>query len=83
MEAQVRMKESLTGVLGMADLAMNRAEEKIENVRAKALVSDDMIDSGLLTDYASNNDEIERELEKITVQNSVKEESATLKSEGT
>jgi hypothetical protein len=40
-----------------------------------------MINSGTLTDYTSNKDEIERELEKITVQGSVEEELAKLKSE--
>jgi hypothetical protein len=40
-----------------------------------------MINSGVLTDYTSNKDEIEKELEKITVQNSVEEELAKLKSE--
>jgi hypothetical protein len=40
-----------------------------------------MINSGVLTDYTSNKDEIEKELEKITVQNSVDEELAKLKSE--
>jgi hypothetical protein len=40
-----------------------------------------MINSGVLTDYTSNKDEIEKELEKITVQNSVDEELVKLKSE--
>jgi hypothetical protein len=40
-----------------------------------------MIDSGVLTDYTSNKDEIERELQNITVQDSVEEELAKLKSE--
>jgi phage shock protein A len=62
-------------------MSMNRAEEKTENMRAKAQALDDMIDSGVLTDYTSNKDEIEKELEKITVQSSVEEELAKLKSE--
>ena len=40
-----------------------------------------MINSGALTDYTSNKDEIEQELEKITVQSSVDQELAKLKSE--
>jgi phage shock protein A len=83
-EAQVKIKESVTGISEeMADvgMAMNRAEEKTENMRAKAQALDDMINSGVLTDYTSNKDEIERELEKITVQSSVEEELAKLKSE--
>jgi phage shock protein A len=83
-EAQVKIKESVTGISEeMADvgMAMNRAEEKTENMKAKSEALDDMINSGVLTDYTSNKDEIEKELEKITVQNSVDEELAKLKSE--
>jgi len=83
-EAQVKIKESVTGISEeMADvgMAMDRAEEKTENMKAKAQALDDMINSGVLTDYTSNKDEIEKELEKITVQNSVEEELAKLKSE--
>jgi phage shock protein A len=83
-EAQVKIKESVTGISEeMADvgMAMDRAEEKTENMKAKAQALDDMIDSGVLTDYTSNKDEIEKELEKITVQDSVEEELAKLKSE--
>ncbi|MDQ3872335.1 MAG: PspA/IM30 family protein [Thermoproteota archaeon] len=83
-EAQVKIKESVTGISEeMTDvgMAMNRAEEKTERMRAKSQALDDMMNSGVLTDYTSNKDEIERELEKITVQNSVDEELAKLKSE--
>jgi phage shock protein A len=83
-EAQVKIKESVTGISEeMTDvgMAMDRAEEKTERMRAKSQALDDMINSGVLTDYTSNKDEIERELEKITVQNSVDEELAKLKSE--
>jgi phage shock protein A len=83
-EAQVKIKESVTGISEeMTDVGMemNRAEEKTERMRAKSQALDEMINSGVLTDYTSNKDEIEKELEKITVQNSVEEELAKLKSE--
>jgi phage shock protein A len=83
-EAQVRIKESVTGISEeMADvgMSMDRAEEKTEKMRAKSQALDDMINSGVLTDYTSNKDEVERELEKITVQKSIDEELAKLKSE--
>ncbi|HYY39743.1 MAG TPA: PspA/IM30 family protein [Nitrososphaera sp.] len=83
-EAQVKIKESVTGISEeMTDvgMAMQKAEEKTERMRAKSQALDDMINSGVLTDYTSNKDEIERELEKVTVQNSVEEELAKLKSE--
>jgi len=83
-EAQVKIKESVTGISEeMTDvgMAMNRAEEKTERLRAKSQALDEMINSGVLTDYTSNKDEIEGELEKISVQNSVDQELAKLKSE--
>jgi phage shock protein A len=83
-EAQVRIKENLTGISEeMADVgvAMNKAEDKTEQMKAKAQALDEMIDSGVLTDYTSNKDDIEGELEKMTVKSSVDQELAKLKAE--
>lgn len=83
-EAQVRIKESITGISEeMTDvgMAMNRVEEKAEKMKSKAQALDEMIDSGVLVDYTSNKDEIEGELEQITVNKSVEEELAKLKAE--
>lgn len=83
-EAQVRIKESITGISEeMTDvgIAMNRAEEKSERMKSKALALDEMIDSGVLVDYTSNKDEIESELEQLTANKSVEEELAKLKAE--
>ena len=83
-EAQVRIKESVTGVSEeMADvgMAMSRAEDKTEKMKAKAQALDDMIDSGVLTDYTNKGDIIERELEKVSVTASVEEELEKLKAE--
>lgn len=83
-EAQVRIKENITGISEeMTDvgIAMNRAEEKAERMKSKAQALDEMIDSGVLVDYSSDKDEIESELEKVTVNKSVEEELAKLKAE--
>src|SRR5918911_797412 len=84
-EAQVRIKESVTGISEeMTDvgIAMNRAEDKTEKMKAKSQALDEMIDSGVLTDYTSNKDDtIERELEQTSTQRSVEEELAKLKAE--
>ena len=83
-QAQVRIKENVTGIseevtdIGMA---LNRAEDKTEKMKAKARALDEMIESGVLTDYTSDNDTIEKELEQITVRGSVEEELAKLKAE--
>ena len=62
-------------------VAMNKAEDKTEQMKAKAKALDEMIDSGVLTDYTSNKDDIEGELEKMTVKSSVDKELAKLKAE--
>ncbi|HET6730277.1 MAG TPA: PspA/IM30 family protein [Nitrososphaeraceae archaeon] len=83
-EAQVRIKENITGISEeMTDvgISMNRAEEKAERMKSKAQALDEMIDSGVLVDYSSDKDEIESELEKVTVNRSVEEELAKLKAE--
>lgn len=55
-EAQVRIKENVSGISEeMTDvgMAMSRAEDKTEERKAKAQALDEMIDSGVLTDYTS------------------------------
>jgi phage shock protein A len=83
-EAQVRIKENVTGISEeMTDIgmALNKAEEKTEKMKAKSGALDEMIDSGVLTDYTVNKDSIEKELEQVTVKSSVDEELAKLKAE--
>jgi phage shock protein A len=84
-EAQVRIKESVTGVseeMANVGMAMSRAEDKTEKMKAKAQALDEMIGSGVLTDYTNKGgDIIERELEKVSVTASVDEELEKLKAE--
>ena len=83
-EAQVRIKENVTGISEeMTDIgmALNKAEEKTEKMKAKSGALDEMIDSGVLTDYTINKDSIEKELEQVTLKSSVDEELAKLKAE--
>jgi phage shock protein A len=68
----------------MADvgMAMSRAEDKTEKMKAKAQALDEMMGSGVLTDYTSNkSDDIESELGKVSVTASVEEELTKLKAE--
>ena len=83
-EAQVRIKENVTGISEeMTDIgmALNKAEEKAEKMKAKSGALDEMINSGVLTDYTTDKDSIEKELEQITLKGSVDEELAKLKAE--
>ena len=81
-EAEVRIKESVTGIAEeMADVgyAMHRVEEKTERMKARALALDELMDTGVLTDYTTNKDMIERELEDAMIKSSVDKELERMK----
>jgi phage shock protein A len=85
-EAQVRIEENVTGIseeMTDVSMAMSRAEDKTEKMKAKAQALDEMIDSGVLTDYtavsSATASDIEAELQKMTVKSSVDDELAKLK----
>ncbi len=83
-QAQVRIKENVTGISEeMTDIgmALHKAEDKTEKMRAKSGALDEMINSGVLTDYTTEKDTIEKELEEVTIKGSVEEELAKLKAE--
>jgi phage shock protein A len=82
-EAQVKVTEPVTGISEeMADvgLAVQRAEEKTENMKARSAALDELLESGTLEDY-SGGDEIEKELAKVKAKNSVEDELSRMKSE--
>jgi phage shock protein A len=82
-EAQVKITESVTGISEeMADvgLAVQRAEEKTENMKARSAALDELLESGTLEDY-SGGDEIEKELAKVKSKSTVDDELARMKSE--
>jgi phage shock protein A len=66
-------------------VSLNRAEEKTQKMQAKAQALDEMIDSGVLTDYTTSPEnlggDIEAELDKVTMKSSVDEELEKLKAE--
>jgi phage shock protein A len=82
-EAQVKVTESVTGISEeMADvgMAIQRAEDKTENMKARSAALDELLESGVLEDY-SGGDQVETELAKIKAKGSVEEELAKLKAE--
>jgi phage shock protein A len=87
-EAQVKIKENVTGISEeMNDLGMvlNRVEEKTDNMKAKASALDEMIDSGVLTDltqsYSPASSDIDKELDKVSLDKTVDQELSKLKTE--
>lgn len=82
-EAQVKVTESVTGISEeMADvvMAVQRAEEKTENMKARSAALDELLESGTLTDL-SGGDEVEKELAKVKAQSTVDDELAKMKAE--
>jgi phage shock protein A len=86
-EAQVRISEAATGVgEEMADLglAIQRAEEKTEDMRARASAVDELEQAGAfddITQLGSGQDDLDRQLSELTSGAEVDDELAKMKSE--
>lgn len=82
-EAQVKVTESVTGISEeMADvgMAVQKAEEKTENMRARSAALDELLESGTLTDY-SGGDDLEREIAQAKAKSNVEDMLAKMKQE--
>jgi phage shock protein A len=86
-EAQVRISEAATGVgEEMADvgLAMQRAQDKTENMRARASAMEELEASGAFDDnltLTAGQDDIDRQLAELTSGSQVEDELAKIKAE--
>jgi len=83
-EAQVKINETISGIseeMSDVGLAIQRAEEKTEHMKARAAALDELQEIGTLEDLAGNKDQIERELEKVRVRGEVDVELEKLKQE--
>jgi phage shock protein A len=86
-EASVRIREAATGVgEEMADvgLAMQRAQDKTENMRARAGAMEELEAAGTFDDnlaLGSGQDDIDRQLHELTSQSTVDDDLAKLKAE--
>jgi phage shock protein A len=83
-EAQVRIGEAATGIgEQMADtgLAIQRAKDKTEAMTARAGAIDELVESGALEDFTSDETQLDRELAKISSQSQVDSELEKMKAE--
>jgi phage shock protein A len=84
-EAQVRIGEAATGIgEQMADtgLAIQRAQDKTEQMQARAGAMDELIASGTLDDFtAPGQSQLDRELAQVASQSQVDQELAQMKAE--
>ncbi|MBX5465733.1 MAG: PspA/IM30 family protein [Clostridia bacterium] len=82
-EAQVRIGEALSGLseeMSDVGLAVERAREKTEKMRARASAIDELSQSGVLEDPTAS-DDIDRELRKIAAGSQVESDLERLKKE--
>jgi phage shock protein A len=84
-EAQVRIGEAATGIgEQMADtgLAIQRAQDKTQQMQARAGAMDELIESGTLDDFTSpGTSQLDRELAQVASQSQVESELAAMKAE--
>lgn len=81
-QASVRIGEAIGGIseeMGDAAMAMQRAENKTEQMRAKASAIDELVETGVLDGLDGPRDEIEAELRKISAHQSVDDELAAIR----
>lgn len=82
-EAQVRIGEAATGLseeMASIGVAIDRAEQKTERMRARASAIDELVEAGTLEELgAPKGDRLERELQQITAQQDVDAELAAMK----
>ena len=65
--------------MGDVSLAVQRAENKTDQMRAKAGAIDELVATGVLDDITGPQDDIDRELSQISISQSVEDELAALK----
>lgn len=81
-QAQVRIGSALSGLseeMGDVSLAIERAEDKTENLRAKAGALDELAEAGVLDDFSGREDAIGKELAQLTASQNVEDELAALR----
>ena len=81
-EAQTKIGEAVSGIsesMGDTGLAMQRAQDKIEQMQARGQAMDELLSSGDLTDITNTSDPIQSQLDKAMQSSQVDAELAKLK----
>jgi phage shock protein A len=81
-EAQARIGEAAAGIstsMGDAGMTIQRAQDKIATMQARAGAIDELLASGALTDLSSSTDDIQAQLNKVATTSQVDAELAALK----
>ncbi len=81
-QAQTRIGEAVAGIsesMGDTGLALERAQDKVAQMQARAGAMDELLSSGALTDLTGNSDPLQAELDKTSQSSQVELELAKLK----
>jgi phage shock protein A len=81
-QAQVRIGAALGGIseeMGDVSLAVERAEGKTEQLRARAGAIDELAEAGVLEDFTGRQDDLGRELAQLTASQNVEDELEALR----
>src|ERR1044071_9872980 len=68
-EAQTKVNEAISGIgeeMGDVGLAMQRAEDKVAQMQARAGALDELMASGALDNLSQTNDRLEAELDRTS-----------------
>ena len=82
-QAQVRIGSALSGIseeMGDISLAVERAENKTAQMKARAGAIDELVSAGVLDDFTGPQDGLTRELEALTSAQNVEDELRALQS---
>ena len=83
-EAQTKVGEAISGISDSSKSAgatMQRAQDKIASMQARAGAIDELLASGALDDLTTPVDDIQKELDKVSSSSQVDNELAALKAE--
>jgi len=83
-EAQTKINEAFSGIseeMGDVGLAIQRAEEKTDTMKARAGAIDELLESGALEDFSGPRDDIQAELDRVGSTSGVDLELEQLKAE--
>lgn len=81
-QAQTKVGEMVSGIseeMGDVGLAMQRAQDKIGDMQARAGAIDDLLSSGALSDVTGSSDPLQSQLDQISASSQVDAELAQLK----
>jgi phage shock protein A len=85
-QAQVKVNEAITGIsqeMTEMNLAMQRAQDKVLNMQARANAMETLVEQGTLGELgllgASSNDSLDRELQQISAQQNVEAQLQAMK----